>query len=103
MTMAMDEVLTAGEVSRIAGIPVSTPHDWATKRERGIESPGCSLSGPGPDSTARRAPGATDTKSPGMCRGAVTARIRNRAPSRSPGRMELKRLLSARDAVPKKR
>jgi hypothetical protein len=33
MTMVMDEVLTAGEVSRILGIPVSTPHDWATKRE----------------------------------------------------------------------
>jgi hypothetical protein len=33
MTMVMDEVLTAGEVSRTTGIPVSTPHDWATKRE----------------------------------------------------------------------
>jgi predicted DNA-binding transcriptional regulator AlpA len=47
MTMAMDEVLTAGEVSRMTGIPVSTLHDWATKRERGIESPGlhhCKLS-----------------------------------------------------------
>ncbi len=40
MTMAMDEVLTAGEVSRMTGIPVSTLHDWAAKRERGIESPG---------------------------------------------------------------
>jgi hypothetical protein len=47
MTMAMDEVLTAGEVSRMTGIPVSTLHDWAAKRERGIESPGphhCKLS-----------------------------------------------------------
>jgi len=35
MTMAMDEVLTAGEVSRMTGIPVSTLHDWAAKRERG--------------------------------------------------------------------
>jgi predicted DNA-binding transcriptional regulator AlpA len=47
MTMAMDEVLTAGEVSRMTGIPVSTLHDWAAKRERGMESPGphhCKLS-----------------------------------------------------------
>jgi predicted DNA-binding transcriptional regulator AlpA len=47
MTMAMDEVLTAGEVSRMTDIPVSTLHDWAAKRERGIESPGphhCKLS-----------------------------------------------------------
>ncbi|ORB34316.1 helix-turn-helix domain-containing protein [Mycobacterium paraseoulense] len=43
----MDEELTAGEVSRMTGIPVSTLHDWAAKRERGIESPGphhCKLS-----------------------------------------------------------
>jgi hypothetical protein len=33
MTMVMDEVLTAGEVSRITGIPVSTPHDRAAKRQ----------------------------------------------------------------------
>jgi len=47
MTMAMDEVLTAGEVSRMTGIPVSTLHDRAAKRDRGIESPGplyCKLS-----------------------------------------------------------
>jgi predicted DNA-binding transcriptional regulator AlpA len=47
MTLAMDEVLTAGEVSRMTGIPVSTLHDWAAKRERGVESPGprhCRLS-----------------------------------------------------------
>jgi predicted DNA-binding transcriptional regulator AlpA len=47
MTIAMDEVLTAGEVSRMTGIPVSTLHDWAAKRERGVESPGprhCRLS-----------------------------------------------------------
>jgi hypothetical protein len=35
MTIAMDEVLTAGEVSRMTGIPVSTLHDWAAKREWG--------------------------------------------------------------------
>jgi predicted DNA-binding transcriptional regulator AlpA len=47
MTMAMDEVLTAGEVSRMTGVPVSTLHDWAAKRERGAVSPGprhCRLS-----------------------------------------------------------
>jgi predicted DNA-binding transcriptional regulator AlpA len=47
MTMAMDDVLTVGEVSRMTGIPVSTLHDWAAKRERGLESPGphhCKLS-----------------------------------------------------------
>jgi len=47
MTIAMDEVLTAGEVSRMTGIPVSTLHDWAAKRERGVEWPGprhCKLS-----------------------------------------------------------
>ena len=47
MTIAMDDVLTAGEVSRMTGIPVSTLHDWAAKRERGVESPGprhCRLS-----------------------------------------------------------
>jgi predicted DNA-binding transcriptional regulator AlpA len=47
MTIAMNEVLTAGEVSQMTGIPVSTLHDWAAKRERGAESPGprhCRLS-----------------------------------------------------------
>lgn len=47
MTMATDEVLTASEVSRITGVPVSTLHDWASKRERGMASPGprhCRLS-----------------------------------------------------------
>ncbi len=47
MTTAMNEVLTAGEVSRMTGVPVSTLHDWAAKRERGVGSPGprhCKLS-----------------------------------------------------------
>jgi hypothetical protein len=35
MTIAMDEVLTAGEVSRMTGIPVSTLHDWAGNTPRG--------------------------------------------------------------------
>lgn len=47
MTRATADVLTASEVSRMTGIPVSTLHDWAAKRERGIQSPGphhCKLS-----------------------------------------------------------
>jgi predicted DNA-binding transcriptional regulator AlpA len=47
MTMATDEVLTALEVSQMTGIPVSTLHDWAAKRERGLPTPGprhCRLS-----------------------------------------------------------
>jgi predicted DNA-binding transcriptional regulator AlpA len=43
----IDDVLTAGEVSRMTGVPVSTLHDWAAKRERGAQSPGphhCKLS-----------------------------------------------------------
>ena len=45
--IAMDEELTADEVSRMTGVPVSTLHDWASKRERGVVSPGprhCKLS-----------------------------------------------------------
>ena len=34
------EMLTAEQVHDITGVPVSTLHDWAAKRERGIESPG---------------------------------------------------------------
>ncbi len=34
------EMLTAEQVHNITGVPVSTLHDWAAKRERGIESPG---------------------------------------------------------------
>ena len=34
------ETLTAQQVREIAGVPVSTLHDWAAKRERGIDAPG---------------------------------------------------------------
>jgi predicted DNA-binding transcriptional regulator AlpA len=34
------EMLTAEEVHDMTGVPVSTLHDWAAKRERGIHSPG---------------------------------------------------------------
>ena len=47
MTTAMDDVLTAGDVSRTTGVPDSTLHDWAAKPERGVDSPGphrCELS-----------------------------------------------------------
>jgi hypothetical protein len=47
MTTVMDDVLTAGDVSRMTGTPDSTLHDWATKPERGVDSPGphhCKLS-----------------------------------------------------------
>jgi hypothetical protein len=47
MTTAMDDVLTAGDVSRTTGVPDSTLHDWAAKPERGVDSPGphhCKLS-----------------------------------------------------------
>ncbi|HWS93059.1 MAG TPA: hypothetical protein VN306_11395 [Mycobacterium sp.] len=40
MTTAMDDVLTAGDVSRMTGVPDSTLHDWAAKWERGADSPG---------------------------------------------------------------
>jgi hypothetical protein len=40
MTMAMDDVLTAHDVSRMTGVPDSTLHDWAAKPERGADSPG---------------------------------------------------------------
>ncbi|MBA4023878.1 MAG: helix-turn-helix domain-containing protein [Gordonia sp.] len=33
-------MLTANEVRDLTGIPVSTLHDWAAKRERGIDAPG---------------------------------------------------------------
>ena len=39
MTTAMDDVSTAGDVPRMTGIPDSTLHDWAAKRERGVDSP----------------------------------------------------------------
>jgi predicted DNA-binding transcriptional regulator AlpA len=34
------EMLTAEQVHDLTGVPVSTLHDWAAKRERGIEAPG---------------------------------------------------------------
>jgi predicted DNA-binding transcriptional regulator AlpA len=34
------EMLTADEVHDLTGVPVSTLHDWAAKRERGIHAPG---------------------------------------------------------------
>ena len=34
------EMLTAHQVREIYGVPVSTLHDWAAKRERGIDAPG---------------------------------------------------------------
>ena len=33
-------MLTANEVHELTGVPVSTLHDWAAKRERGIDAPG---------------------------------------------------------------
>src|SRR5262249_6796179 len=42
MSLADDgrEMLTAQQVHEITGVPVSTLHDWAAKRERGIDAPG---------------------------------------------------------------
>ena len=34
------DMLPANEVRDLTGIPVSTLHDWAAKRERGINAPG---------------------------------------------------------------
>jgi hypothetical protein len=34
------ETLNAQQVREITGVPVSTLHDWAVKRERGIDGPG---------------------------------------------------------------
>lgn len=34
------EMLTADQVHDLTGVPVSTLHDWAAKRERGIDAPG---------------------------------------------------------------
>lgn len=34
------DMLTAEQVRDITGVPVSTLHDWAAKRERGIDAPG---------------------------------------------------------------
>ena len=33
-------MLTAHEVRAMTGVPVSTLHDWAARRERGIDAPG---------------------------------------------------------------
>jgi predicted DNA-binding transcriptional regulator AlpA len=42
MTVTRDGLvmLTAHEVRAMTGVPVSTLHDWAAKRERGIVAPG---------------------------------------------------------------
>ena len=34
------QMLTAEQVHDLTGVPVSTLHDWAAKRERGIQAPG---------------------------------------------------------------
>ena len=34
------EMMTAEQVHDLTGVPVSTLHDWAAKRERGIHAPG---------------------------------------------------------------
>jgi predicted DNA-binding transcriptional regulator AlpA len=34
------EMLTAVQVHDMTGVPISTLHDWAAKRERGIDAPG---------------------------------------------------------------
>ena len=34
------EMFTAEEVHEITGVPISTLHDWAAKRERGMPAPG---------------------------------------------------------------
>ena len=34
------DMLTAQQVHDLTGVPISTLHDWASKRERGIEAPG---------------------------------------------------------------
>ena len=39
MATGTADVLTAGDVSRMTGVPVYTLHDWAAKRERGVDSP----------------------------------------------------------------
>jgi hypothetical protein len=33
-------MLTAEQVHDMTGVPISTLHDWAAKRERGIDAPG---------------------------------------------------------------
>lgn len=35
-----DEYLKAPQVHQLTGVAVSTLHDWAVKRERGIDAPG---------------------------------------------------------------
>lgn len=34
------EMLTASQVRELTGVPVLTLHDWAAKREHGIQAPG---------------------------------------------------------------
>jgi predicted DNA-binding transcriptional regulator AlpA len=43
MTISQDtgrEMLTAEQVHDMTGVPISTLHDWAAKRERGTDAPG---------------------------------------------------------------
>ena len=43
MTISQDtgrEMLTAEQAHDMTGVPISTLHDWAAKRERGIDAPG---------------------------------------------------------------
>jgi hypothetical protein len=39
VTTGAADVWTAGDLSRMTGVPVSTLHDWAAKRERRVDSP----------------------------------------------------------------
>jgi hypothetical protein len=39
MTTATKDMLTADDASRMTGVPDSTLHDWAAKRDRGSDSP----------------------------------------------------------------
>ena len=43
MTISQDtgrEMLIADQVHDMTGVPISTLHDWAAKREPGIDAPG---------------------------------------------------------------
>jgi hypothetical protein len=49
MTTATEDVLTADGASRMTGVPDSTLHDWTSKRDRGLHSPGPHHGGRHPD------------------------------------------------------
>lgn len=36
----MSELLSARQVNELTGVPVSTLHDWAARRDRGAAAPG---------------------------------------------------------------